>query len=302
MISVLIPVYGESVDAQLASLAIEAKTLDYAVEIIVCDDASPSPRPPAFTNYRGIEYRFIQLEENLGRSRIRNFLAEEAKYDQLIFIDADCQPIQSRFIDTYKLKYEGDVVLVGGQLFAPEPPSSLDKMLRWNYGTNVEARTLKEREKAPYRSFMANNFSISKEMVFKYPFDESHTGYGHEDTLFGLQLKNSNVKVSHIKNPIRHLCNETNKEFLDKTTEGVKNLAQLYFQGKLDKHVRLIKVYEQLKKTGFVRLTRSLMFKRQRGYYQDLLKGSTKLRKFSLYKLGEFMLELNRLKEGVKQD
>ncbi|UTW67026.1 glycosyltransferase family 2 protein [bacterium SCSIO 12643] len=302
MVSVLIPVYGESIDAQLASLAIEAKTLDYAVEIIVCDDASPQPRPPAFTNYKGIEYRFIQLDENLGRSRIRNFLAHEAKYDQLIFIDADCQPIQSRFIDTYKVKFEEDTVLVGGQLFATEPPSSLDKMLRWNYGTNVEARSLKDRKKSPYRSFMANNFSISKKMIFQYPFDEAHTGYGHEDTLFGLQLKNNDVKVVHIKNPIRHLCNETNQEFLEKTTEGVKNLAQLYYQGKLDRHVRLIKIYEKLKKTGFVRLTRALMYKRQRGYYQDLLKGNAKLRKFSLYKLGEFMLELDRLKETVAQD
>jgi glycosyltransferase involved in cell wall biosynthesis len=300
MVSILIPIYGEPVDAQLASLAIEAKKLDYDVEIIVCDDASPLPKRPAFTEYEGIEYRFIQLQKNLGRSKIRNFLAEEAKYEQLIFVDADCLPIQSSFIDTYKVKFEEDEVLVGGQLFASEPPSEFSRMLRWDYGTNVEARPLKERVSSPYRSFMANNFSISKSLVKKYPFDVNHTGYGHEDTLFGVQLRENNVKVVHIKNPIRHLGNETNEQFLNKTAEGVRNLARLYVDGKLDKHVRLIKTYEQIKLTGFAGLTRNIIAKRQTGYYDILLKGKAKLRKFSLYKLGEFMLEIQRIKAQSK--
>ncbi len=300
MVSILIPVYGESVDAQLASLAIEAKSLDYDVEIIVCDDASPLPKLPAFTEYEGIEYRFIQLHKNLGRSKIRNFLAEEAKYEQLIYVDADCLPIQSSFIDTYKIKFESGEVLVGGQLFAHEPPSEYSRMLRWDYGTNVEARPLKERVAAPYRSFMANNFSIAKSLLKKYPFDANHRGYGHEDTLFGVQLRENNVTVVHIKNPIRHLGNETNEQFLKKTAEGVRNLARLYLDGKLDKHVRLIKTYEQIKLTGFAGFTRSVIAKRQAGYYEILLKGKAKLRKFSLYKLGEFMLEIQRIKAKSK--
>ena len=295
MVSVLIPVYGESIDAQLASLAIEAKGLDYPVEIIVCDDASPNPKKPAFTDYKGIEYRFIQLRKNLGRSKIRNYLADEAKYEQLIFVDADCQPIQAQFIDTYKLKFAEEVVLVGGQLFAQEPPSSLDQRLRWDYGTQVEARSLKDRLKAPYKSFMANNFSISKTLLAKFPFDEEHTGYGHEDTLFGVQLRNNEVDVLHVKNPIRHLGNETNAQFLAKTAEGVRNLAKLYLENKLDSHVRLIKTYEQLKFTGFAKLTRSIISNRQKGYYDNLVKGTANLRKFSLYKLGEFMLALKQL-------
>ena len=295
MISILIPVYGESVDAQLANLASEIKGLNFSVEIIVCDDASPSPCPPAFTDYKGVEFRFISLKENLGRSRIRNYLGEQAKYDQLIFIDADCQPIQSKFVSTYQLKFEENIVLVGGQLFAEEQPTRQDHKLRWYYGTKVEARPLKERVKSPYRSFMANNFSISKKMLKKYPFDEEHSGYGHEDTLFGFKLRENEVEVEHIKNPVRHLGNESNKEFLEKTVEGVKNLVKLYREGKLDNHVRLIKTYESLKFSGFVGLTRNLMVRRRNRYYDDLLKGSGKLRKFSLFKMSEFMIEMRRL-------
>ena len=295
MISILIPVYGESVDAQLANLASEIKGLDYPVEVIVCDDASPNPIQPAYSDYKGMEFRFIQLTENKGRSRIRNYLGEEAKYEQLIFIDADCQPIQSKFIQTYQLKFENKRVLVGGQLFAEEEPSRMDCKLRWLYGTKVEARPLKERSASPYKSFMANNFSISKSMLSQYPFDENHTGYGHEDTLFGFQLRENEIDVEHIKNPIRHLGNETNKEFLDKTVEGVHNLVRLYREGKLDNHVRLIKTYESLKLTGFVGLTRSIMGVRRERYYKDLLKGTAKLRKFSLFKMSEFMLEMRRL-------
>ncbi|MGB0805410.1 MAG: glycosyltransferase family 2 protein [Salibacteraceae bacterium] len=300
MVSILIPVFGESVDAQLANLASEIKVLDYPVEVIVCDDASPKPLQPAYSDYKGMEFRFIQLPENLGRSRIRNFLGKEAKFEQLIFIDADCQPIHSKFINTYQLNFKPDVVLVGGQLFAEEEPSRIDQKLRWFYGTKVEARPLIERVKAPYKSFMANNFSISKSMLSKYPFDENHTGYGHEDTLFGFQLRKENVNVVHIKNPVRHLGYETNKEFLDKTIEGVHNLVRLYLEGKIDNHVRLIKMYESLRLTGFVGLTRSIMKKRRERYYQELLNGSGKLRKFSLFKMSEFMIELQNQKDLIK--
>lgn len=301
MISILIPVYGESVDAQLANLASEVKGLDYPVEIIVCDDASPKPAAPAFSDYKGVEFRFIQLQENLGRSRIRNYLAQEAKYNQLIFIDADCQPIHSKFINTYKLNFEEEIVLVGGQLFAEEEPTRIDNKLRWFYGSKVEARPLIERQKSPYKSFMANNFSISKALLKKYPFDENHTGYGHEDTLFGFQLRNNQVNVVHIKNPIRHLGNESNKVFLNKTVEGVHNLVRLYREGKIDNHVRLIKTFESLKLTGFMGLTRAIMNKRKDRYYQELLKGSGKLRKFSLFKMSEFMIEMRRLDELEKK-
>lgn len=296
MVSVLIPVYGESVDAQIASLISEAKDLDYPVEIIVCDDASPKPRKPCYTEYKGIDFQYIELKENLGRSRIRNYLADQAKYEQLVFIDADCLPIQSNFISTYHVKFEPDVVLVGGQLFSNEQPSSQDQMLRWNYGTNVESRSIKDRLKSPYRSFMANNFSIAKTLLNQFPFDKDHTGYGHEDTLFGLQLKNNAVKVLHIKNPIRHLDNETNAQFLDKTIEGVTNLARLYKAGKIDSHVKLIRVYEQLKSTGFVGFAKKMVGKRQASYYKTLMEGKVKLRTFSLLKLSTFIIELDKLK------
>jgi glycosyltransferase involved in cell wall biosynthesis len=300
MVSVLIPVFGESIDAQLASLAVEIKSLDYPVEIIVCDDASPKPQKPHFTDYHNLDFKFIHLHNNIGRSRIRNYLASEAKYPQLVFIDADCQPILGNFIQNYVSKFSEDTVLVGGQLFSKEPPTSLEYMLRWNYGTNVEARSLKDRMNSPYKSFMANNFSISKALLEKFPFDEEHRGYGHEDTLFGFQLRKNSIKVSHIQNPIRHLGNESNVDFLAKTTEGAQNLARLYFEGKLDEHVKLIKRYEQLKLSGFAALTRAILAKRQEGYFKALVKGNANLRKFSLFKLGAFMLELEKLKAEKK--
>lgn len=300
MVSILIPVFGESIDAQLASLAAEAKGLDYPVEIIVCDDASPSPKEPHFSDYKGVDFKFLQLDENMGRARIRNYLAEQASFNILIFIDADCQPILGNFISNYVSQSNDSNVLVGGQLFAAEKPSSQKVQLRWLYGTKVEARALKERKKFPYTSFMANNFCISKSLLNQYPFDSKHTGYGHEDTLFGMQLRNFDVEVVHIENPIRHLGAETNEQFLDKTEEGVRNLATLYLQGKLDSHVRLIKTYEQLLYTGFVGLTRNIMAKRQNGYRKNLVGPSPNLRKFSLFKLGAFMIELEKLRKEAK--
>lgn len=299
MVSVLIPVFGENIDAQVARLIDEIKVLDYNVEIIVCDDASPNPMPPYYTKYPNLDLKFIALKENLGRSNIRNYLADQASYNCLIFMDADCQPILGNYVSNYVNKFQENHILVGGQLFNDEKPFEQEKLLRWTYGTQVEARSLKDRAAAPFKSFMANNFSISKQLLQQYPFDKEHKGYGHEDTVFGNILRDNQLKVIHIQNPIRHIVIETNQEFLDKSAEGAKNLAQLYVNGQLDRHVKLIKRYEQLKLTGFAKLTRSVLSKRLASYTKDLQKGAN-LRKFSLFKLTVFMIELNRLQQEEK--
>lgn len=301
MVSILIPVYGEVIDTQLATLANEIKLLDFKVEIIVCDDASPHPKKPFFQASDHGDFRFIQLDKNLGRSAIRNYLGQQAKYAQLIFMDADCLPISSEFIQNYVKNFDPEQILVGGQLFSEKPPKDPNKLLRWKYGTEVEARSIKKRREAPYKSFMANNFSISKSLLSRYCFDNQHSGYGHEDTLFGLQLKKQQVPVNHIDNPIRHVGLETNAEFVEKTIEGVKNLAWLYTQEKIDSHVKLIQVYQRLKASGLGNLSAKYLSKKIKKYQYNLVSKKPSLRIFSLFKLAVFMRFMEELSaEGQK--
>lgn len=282
MISILIPVFGEDVTNQVQVLVNEVNTLDYPVEIIVVDDASGAPIPPKVDTDM---VQFEVLSGNLGRSKIRNYLAEQAKFEILIFIDADCVPHAPNFIANYLKAFTGDTVLVGGQVFQTNRPQGSNQLLRWKYGTRVEARPVEKRKELPYASFMANNFCIGKNLLKEIGFDQNHSGYGHEDTLFGMKLRQQQIPVRHIANEVMHHGLETNTEFLNKTDEAIANLVGLYKNGALDHHVRLISSYEKLKRMGLAPLLVLGYHIKRPGLRLWLAKTGGNVSGFGLYKL-----------------
>src|SRR5690606_29991654 len=83
-------------------------------------------------------------------------------------------------------------------------------------------------------------------------FNESINGYGHEDTLFGLQLQDSGVKIQHIDNPAIHAGIDEDEAFLAKTNAALETLAELYTRKLLLPHqvteIRLLHLWERLQK------------------------------------------------------
>ncbi|MEL6719415.1 MAG: glycosyltransferase family 2 protein, partial [Bacteroidota bacterium] len=78
-------------------------------------------------------------------------------------------------------------------------------------------------------------------------FDESLKQYGHEDTLFGIELKVRQIPILHLDNPLEHIGLEETEVFLAKTEQAIQNLAQLYKQGKAIE-TKLLSTYLILKK------------------------------------------------------
>ena len=93
MLSILIPTYNYDCTRLVGDLHRQAERLGVAYEIIVADDASPIPTYKE--RNRAINAlahcRLIELEENVGRARIRNRLADEAQHEWLLFMDADAE-------------------------------------------------------------------------------------------------------------------------------------------------------------------------------------------------------------------
>jgi glycosyltransferase involved in cell wall biosynthesis len=83
-------------------------------EIIVADDGSDDEQMKA--ENRAIcsleNVRLIEREVNSGRAKIRNFLACEAQYDRLLFLDGDNSLRNDKFISNY-LAHEAPVVYGG---------------------------------------------------------------------------------------------------------------------------------------------------------------------------------------------
>ena len=198
-------------------------TLGMNFEIIVADDHSPAPDAAN----EGINHlafaKYVYLPKNLGRSGCRNWLAQNAQYPYLLFIDGDMGIRHQDFLRKYLDCLAENRVVCGGHFYDTLRPEE-KYLLHWTYGRNREERPAIERNRMPYQGFVPSNFVIPKIVFNAIKFDETIIGYGHEDTLFGETLQKMSVEVTHIDNGLAHLGLSTNTEFLDKVDVAIHNL------------------------------------------------------------------------------
>jgi len=297
MISVLIPVYNFDVRQLVSDLHEQLLAAGGAFEIICLDDGSdeafkaqnrnlfnsstPQPFNPSTLHYE-------ELQQNLGRARIRNLLAKKAQYPYLLFMDCDSKVVASHYIQNYLDHVHPQTLLYGGRSYALQPPEAPELYFHWLYGTRREVRSATLRAKQPYHSFMTNNFLIPKAVFQQIKFDERLTQYGHEDTLFGLELRKRKVNILHLDNPLEHIGLEEVETFLQKTRQGVRNLAFLSTQYP-EMDTKLLRTYHALRRQKLARLVCGLLRPFEKSIIQNLKSRHPNLRLFDLYKLYLFI-------------
>ncbi len=293
MLSILIPVYNFNIVPLVTELHNQATKASIPFEIIVMDDCSSEllrHQNKDVVNLPGV--RFNELDTNIGRARIRNRLAEMAVYPTLLFMDCDSEIPSRNYIGNYLPYCDRLLVVCGGRLYKPDPPDEHEFLLRWLYGTRREQMPEAVRSKNPYHSFMTNNFLIPRETILQIQFDESIIQYGHEDTLFGLELKKRGVQVKHIQNPLLHIGLEISWEFIRKTSEGIENLFMLLQNGKIDRNdiqdIRVLKAYGIMRKLRLAGLYQSLYSFIANPVMRNLLGPNPSIFAFDLYKLSLF--------------
>lgn len=293
MISILIPIYNFDVTRLVSDLHQQAETLQVAFEIRCYDDGSSEAFKAKNREVRQLPHvQYEEMPENMGRSKIRNRLAEDAEYPQLLFMDCDSQVEDDQYLARY-IKHAFDYGLVyGGRSYAPAPPEEPELYLRWYYGVEREVIAPEKRQQKPYNSFMTNNFLTPKKIFLTIRLNESLKGYGHEDTLFGIALQAKQIPIKHIDNPLRHIGLENSEEFLRKTKEGLKNLHLLIQQGQMDKNVKIYRYFRRLKKLGLGKATVRSFQKNEAKIEANLNSASPNLKRFDFYKLAH-LIELD---------
>jgi glycosyltransferase involved in cell wall biosynthesis len=295
MISVCIPIYNYDVTELVNELDSRANQANVPFEIVLIDDCSDAAFKAKNQSVCS-NHTYIELNENIGRARIRNRFLEYAKFDNLLFLDCDSLIISDSFISEYlKVIQNGNYnVVCGGRIYDKTPPAR-NKMLRWKYGIKRESQPAAIRKLTPNKSFMTNNFMIEREVFEKVKFDERIVEYGHEDTLFGYELLKNNMAINHIENPILNGDVEDNAEYLQKTEIGIVNLAKIMHYLNDDpefiSNVTLLDYYEKIKSKHllwFVKL--KYIFWGPIIRYL-LSKGYVNLWMFDFYKLGYLSLK-----------
>ena len=250
MLSILIPVYNYNVYPLVLELQKQCIDCGIAFEILCQDDASQSSLNAFNENINALSNcSFLSLKKNLAHRENRNSLAEQAKFDHLLFIDGDSIVIHDNFIKKHIDNLHDFDVVYGGRLHPEKCPSDNQK-LRWKYGRFIEDKSAENRKKKPYQSLLFNNTLIKKDCFNKVKFDKDRKKYGHDDTQLSYQLSLLKSKINHIENPVEHGDIDTNLIYLKKTKEALENLISLYEEAKIDiEFVRLIQLYHFLKRT-----------------------------------------------------
>ncbi|WP_395053947.1 glycosyltransferase family 2 protein [Flavobacterium sp.] len=289
MLSILIPTYNYNALPLVTELHKQCENEGIEYEIISQDDASKSELNLENEKINSIKNCFFYVnEENLGRGKNRNSLADKSKFKWLLFLDSDTIPTKNDFIKNYIIVNPKHNVVFGGLKYQIEKPEK-QQILRWVYGKKREALTLKERLKNPNKTALTSNFLIDRTIFLSHKFDNEITKYGYEDYLFFLNLEKKDISVHHIENPVIHFGLESSDEFLDKTKVALENLNNLYSIGLLSfNNNRILSIYTKLKKIKLVTFFSFIYSNFNFLFRKNLTSSNPSLFIFDVYKLSYF--------------
>lgn len=233
MISILIPVFNYNIVPLVQEIHRQIMNAEIDFEILAHDDGSDihfcesneEINKFSFTNYSTSKH-------NIGRELTRQILATKAKYNWLLFLDADTLPAAPNFIKNY-LSYLNSThdAIFGGILYQEQPPEA-EYILRWKYGVAREALEAKARNKNPYQAVVSANFMIKKTIFTELNAHITAQKYGN-DILFAALLKSNAIQAFHIDNQVYHLGIEKSVRYLTKNEEAVATYLTLLKNGSI---------------------------------------------------------------------
>lgn len=284
-LSVLIPTYNDVCTTLVLALVeqLQRSIVHEHYEVLVADDGSRN-QDVILKNREINAYascRYIERNQNVGRAAIRNFLAQTAQYDYLLFIDADMTIITPHFIKQYldAIQTE-DKVIYGGYTVTREVKGNLRNRYEL---ASLPQHTYLQRQKNPYNDFHTSNFLIPRTLMLAHPFDERFVCYGYEDVFFGKTLLKHDIQIQHINNPLAFDTFEDNPAFVSKTQEGINTLYQ--FRADLEGYSGLLHIANRLSRYHLLPLLAKIYTWTGAPLKRYLEQGGCNLHIFKVYKL-----------------
>ena len=286
-LSILIPTFNDVCKDTVEVLQRQAEKIDgLSYEIIVADDGSTDDDSKLKNQSINLlpHCRYIVREQNVGRAAIRNFLASEAAYNWLLFLDSGMSIGDDEFLFSY-LQSDADVVCGGYQVTAPLEPLT---NLRYRYEKAAEEQLSKEnRSAAPYQKFHTSNFLMARSIYLAHPLDTRFRRYGYEDVLMGKQLQEAGVTIEHTDNPVLFDRFDSNGRFVEKTEEALQTLHD--FREELVGYSRMLDVAGKLKKWSLVRPYLFIYNRLKEKWRSNLCGHAPSLLLFKFYKVGYYL-------------
>lgn len=284
MLSVLIPIYNQDVRKLVYTLAKQCYKANINFQILCFDDGSHEKfksknKELAFK----MNINYTELPENLGRSKIRNWLGKAAYFEYLLFLDGDSSVRDKNFIKNYVDALPTSDVVYGGRIYQKKKPARLQKILHWKYGVKREALPAKKRNQFPFLNFQSNNFLIPAKVFESIPFSENVEGYGYEDLQYARKLELGGFNIRHINNPVLHDGLENQQVFIQKTKKAMENLVFLESKKQIPR-TRMLDFQQRLEYFGLDKLLFKIITRYLKMVENNLKSTSPSIFLFSLWK------------------
>ncbi|HRE77009.1 MAG TPA: glycosyltransferase family A protein [Flavobacterium sp.] len=287
MLSILIPIYNNTVFELVQNIHQQCMNCSIEFEIICLDDNSVNQFQLENPKIKKLTHCFYsENETNFGRTKTRQILAEKAKFDWVLFLDADVIPETENFIKNYISSInETNAVIFGGYKYEKKQPES-PTTLRYKYGKEREEKSPEFRSKKPYQYVFSGNMMIQKKLFLELNYDEKEKFYGM-DIYFAYQLFLRKISIHHIDNSIFHLGLETNEVFFEKSLQSVVSRKRL-LADKIDIEQLnpLLSHYKKIKKYRLILATKIIFNIFEQFLKRNILSKNPNLFYFDLYRLG----------------
>ena len=291
MLSILLPSYNNICLSLVKELQLQASSIDGLMyEIIVADDGGEDlnvkEENSAINELPNC--RYITRERNVGRAAIRNFLASQAMYEWLLFIDSDVSMVSKAFIAQYlsDIQTSETTVIDGGVTVCGDHRLMRHNLRFWYEYKSQDAHTADMRRQNPHQNIHTANILVPQAVMQEHGFDERFIKYGYEDILFGKSLKERDIRILHTDNPVGLDKFETSISFLHKTEEALETLHR--FSSELEGYNRILDITNKLKRWHLlwaVRLWHRLFSSLEK---HNLMSRHPSLFVFNIYKLGYY--------------
>lgn len=194
--SVVIPTYNRKDTLKEVLLSLSRQSYpEEKFEILVCDSNS-SDGTAEMVKSLGIPNLFFFSRDNKGRSGARNHGIENAKGEIVLFTDADIIADENLIMEHNRLHSQYEKIAVVG---CEVKVDTFEEYLQIKGDTSRWRRLHPDnRKELPWLYFLTGNASASRNVLLQAgKFDESFTGYGHEDLELGYRLKKMGIKIKY---------------------------------------------------------------------------------------------------------
>ncbi|WP_396151604.1 glycosyltransferase family 2 protein [Flavobacterium sp.] len=287
MLSILIPTYNYFVENLVNTLHKQCISEKIGFEIIVLEDSSSENYISQNKSISSLTNCYYEVnQKNFGRTKTRQILAERAKFDWVLFLDADVIPENGDFIKNYiTFLNSSNTVVFGGYKYQNNLPEA-SKILRYKYGKEREEKPVTVKTKKPFQFVFSGNILIQKQLFLELNYTENEKFYGM-DIYFAYQLFSKKITPLHIENAIYHVGLESNDMFFEKSLQSVVSRKRfLVDKVDIEKLNPLLAHYKKIKKYRLIFITRFLFKISEQFLKRNILSKNPNLFYFDLYRLG----------------